>query len=330
MSRSTCLNTMARVTWIGRSVLFSVKFVRLFSFVYTQKELDPDFVAFNSQNRRYHFPARFYIPARGVFGQADPLLTHNWLLQLHAFGKRSDYARELSMPVSRPGLHTYAYVGARATIKTDPSGLKCPGPFTEVETYHFPFPDISQILLIASPGIIKGMEQWAATAFKNYKATEVCLTKGGFCPIGSAQVLSSICAAVPDPQWAFDHGYESATVITCGVLGVITCKEPPQVNDRPTTPGSPPNPPSGAPDGIDVLIRLLEALGLGLGVKPPAGKPKIPNPPTVTSPPVPSTPKVPVPTGGWVPWWMIEKELRYLAPWAFEDDECPQGPSPFI
>jgi hypothetical protein len=40
----------------------------------TQKELDPDAVAFNSQNNRYHFPARFYLPFRGVFAQVDPLV----------------------------------------------------------------------------------------------------------------------------------------------------------------------------------------------------------------------------------------------------------------
>jgi hypothetical protein len=40
----------------------------------TQKELDPDAVAFNSQNNRYHFPFRFYLPFRGVFAQTDPLI----------------------------------------------------------------------------------------------------------------------------------------------------------------------------------------------------------------------------------------------------------------
>ncbi len=44
---------------------------------FTGKELDPDFIAFNSQNRRYHFPARFYLPNRGVFGQVDPLFEKN-------------------------------------------------------------------------------------------------------------------------------------------------------------------------------------------------------------------------------------------------------------
>jgi hypothetical protein len=28
----------------------------------TQKELDPDAVAFNSNNNRYNFPARFFLP----------------------------------------------------------------------------------------------------------------------------------------------------------------------------------------------------------------------------------------------------------------------------
>jgi hypothetical protein len=40
----------------------------------TEKELDPDFVDFNSVNRRYHFPARFYTPFRAAFGQIDPIL----------------------------------------------------------------------------------------------------------------------------------------------------------------------------------------------------------------------------------------------------------------
>jgi hypothetical protein len=40
----------------------------------TGKELDPDFVAFNSVNQRVHFPARFYLPFRGGFGQLDPLV----------------------------------------------------------------------------------------------------------------------------------------------------------------------------------------------------------------------------------------------------------------
>jgi len=40
------------------------------------KELDPDFVDFNSVNRRYHYPARGYVPFRAAFLQHDPLLRH--------------------------------------------------------------------------------------------------------------------------------------------------------------------------------------------------------------------------------------------------------------
>jgi YD repeat-containing protein len=42
-------------------------------FRFTGKELDPDFVDFNSVSRRYHFPARIYLPFRGIFAQVDPL-----------------------------------------------------------------------------------------------------------------------------------------------------------------------------------------------------------------------------------------------------------------
>lgn len=40
----------------------------------SQKELDPDFVDFNSVNRRYHFPVRTYLVFRGAFAQTDPLI----------------------------------------------------------------------------------------------------------------------------------------------------------------------------------------------------------------------------------------------------------------
>jgi hypothetical protein len=65
----------------------------------TQKELDPDFVDFNSVNRRYHFPARFYLPLRGMFGQLDPLV------------------RRLLARVA-----PYAYVAASPTSSPDPTG----------------------------------------------------------------------------------------------------------------------------------------------------------------------------------------------------------------
>jgi RHS repeat-associated protein len=44
---------------------------------YTGKELDPDFIAANSQSRRYHFPARFYVPFRAIFAQIDPQATRS-------------------------------------------------------------------------------------------------------------------------------------------------------------------------------------------------------------------------------------------------------------
>jgi hypothetical protein len=66
----------------------------------TGKELDPDFVAFNSVNQRVHFPARFYLAFRGVFGQIDPLVRKQWR--------------------SNP----YTYAGNLATGRTDPVGLQ--------------------------------------------------------------------------------------------------------------------------------------------------------------------------------------------------------------
>jgi hypothetical protein len=39
-----------------------------------QKELDPDFVDFNSVNRRYHYPARTLVSFRASFLQSDPLV----------------------------------------------------------------------------------------------------------------------------------------------------------------------------------------------------------------------------------------------------------------
>jgi len=65
----------------------------------TQKELDPDFVAFNSENRRYHFPARVYLPIRGAFAQIDPLV------------------QEIA---SSPA---YSYAEDRPTSLVDPAGL---------------------------------------------------------------------------------------------------------------------------------------------------------------------------------------------------------------
>jgi hypothetical protein len=76
----------------------------------TQKELDPDAVAFNSQNNRYHFPARFYLPFRATWGQRDPLVL---LLDLLNF---------------QTPLSCYTYVGGRPTETVDPLGLMSPAP----------------------------------------------------------------------------------------------------------------------------------------------------------------------------------------------------------
>jgi hypothetical protein len=68
---------------------------------FTGKELDPDFVAANSENRRYHFPARFYLPMRGMFGQVDPY--------------------ELLF-IDSPLRYHYLYTLHNPAIATDPSG----------------------------------------------------------------------------------------------------------------------------------------------------------------------------------------------------------------
>jgi hypothetical protein len=73
----------------------------------TQKELDPDAVAFNSQNNRYHFPARFLLPTRGVFARVDPLL----------------FGRFPKLQNVEPIL-LYQYVLSNPTLFTDPFGLE--------------------------------------------------------------------------------------------------------------------------------------------------------------------------------------------------------------
>jgi RHS repeat-associated protein len=71
---------------------------------FTGKELDPDFVDFNSVNRRYHFPARFYLPMRGMFGQVDPLTT-------------------MAVGIAPFQLSGYSYVDCGPTTRVDPYGL---------------------------------------------------------------------------------------------------------------------------------------------------------------------------------------------------------------
>ena len=73
---------------------------------YTQKELDPDSIAFNSENRRYHFPARFYSPFKGLFAQVDSLLLMN------------------VVALSRWHLSNYIYVLSNPLMYVDPLGLQ--------------------------------------------------------------------------------------------------------------------------------------------------------------------------------------------------------------
>jgi hypothetical protein len=61
----------------------------------TEKELDPDFVDFNSINRRYHLPWRFYLPFRGVLGQLDL-----FVLLSRAIAPFQRYAYAKSLPIA--------------------------------------------------------------------------------------------------------------------------------------------------------------------------------------------------------------------------------------
>jgi RHS repeat-associated protein len=86
---------------------------------FTGKELDPTFVDFNSVNRRYHFPARFYLPFRGVFAQIEPLI----FTSADFSGKWPnlfDHPRSRKSRVLKP----YQYVNARPTSAVDPTGAE--------------------------------------------------------------------------------------------------------------------------------------------------------------------------------------------------------------
>jgi hypothetical protein len=73
-----------------------------------QKELDPDFVDFNSVNRRCHYHARSYAPFRGAFLQVEPLAQH----------------LTLPSPGDSVGIYRYAGMDARPTRLVDPAGLQ--------------------------------------------------------------------------------------------------------------------------------------------------------------------------------------------------------------
>jgi hypothetical protein len=121
--------------------------LELFCEFLTGKELDPNFVDFNSVNRRYHFPARFYLPFRGVFAQVDPLITSSALSRsLGTVSKVSvedlkERVRQIKLRISlfalSPGeyfevpdeaqagniLRPYEYSDSNPPMKTDPTGL---------------------------------------------------------------------------------------------------------------------------------------------------------------------------------------------------------------
>jgi RHS repeat-associated protein len=93
----TVVNTYEYDAW---GVPIAVSEANAQQYRFSQKELDPDAVAFNSQNSRYHFPARAYIPLRGNFIQIDPL----------AIGR----------PGRNQGLYLYAM--ANPLVRIDPDG----------------------------------------------------------------------------------------------------------------------------------------------------------------------------------------------------------------
>jgi hypothetical protein len=97
----------------------------------TQKELDPDTVGFNSNNNRYHFPARFYLPSRGVFGQVDPLLVYPRQLQWwKSQGRRTRSILGrivITREVTPEYMSLYSYGHANPTYWTDPLGLQVQG-----------------------------------------------------------------------------------------------------------------------------------------------------------------------------------------------------------
>jgi hypothetical protein len=102
---------------------------------FTGKELDPDFVAANSVNRRYHFPARFYLPGRAMFGQVDQLLRTSLIDHLKSLGQNISIrvARALlnqrRLHLLNPFLGApYSYVGASPARFSDPMGLQAAVP----------------------------------------------------------------------------------------------------------------------------------------------------------------------------------------------------------
>lgn len=104
------------------------------SYRFNGKLLDPDFVAFNLNNRRYHYPARTYIPFRQAFLQLDPLL-------LGATPRR----RGSGILAVSAG---YSLAGARITVSADPTGLEIAPEFclSEFRRAEQSMPDVIHFL----------------------------------------------------------------------------------------------------------------------------------------------------------------------------------------
>ncbi len=85
---------------------------------WTGKELDPDFVAFFSQNARYHFPARFYLPNRGAFGSIDALVL--WEEQISELKVQFwNFASRWNIQIAEK----YSYVEGNPVMLSDATGL---------------------------------------------------------------------------------------------------------------------------------------------------------------------------------------------------------------
>jgi len=150
----------------------------------TQKELDPDAIAFNSQNSRYHFPARVYLPSRGVFGQVDLLIKG-------------------PTPIMRS---FYTYVDQMPTYFVDPWGLQeAPGNQpndTQSGLLVAAVPTVGQLILIGVIGyaayqLIKGLIELPPPRFRRPETARDNPPRGGK-PPGKPDTKPK--PPIPDPM----------------------------------------------------------------------------------------------------------------------------------
>jgi hypothetical protein len=131
----------------------------------TQKELDPDFVAFNSENRRYHFPHRTLVAVRGGFLQLDPLV-------------------QSAEPSSRRVLVRYALCASNPVLMVDPTGLQEECPICGICG-----PDITDVLKKLPSQIEDGFER---TSEDNKKKACQGLNEGKWDTILWSQIWSNV------------------------------------------------------------------------------------------------------------------------------------------